>query len=103
MPILPRCCRPSAEAGGRSGDGNRFLLAGPTETLIIANDSCDSGMAAVDLIGLAEYGPGGPAVLLTNSEKLANETPAAGIPKARAVPGARSRQPNLPQDLVSSR
>jgi sulfopropanediol 3-dehydrogenase len=53
------------------------LLAGPTETLIIADDSCDAEMAAVDLIGQAEHGPGSPAVLLTNSEKLARETPAA--------------------------
>ncbi len=53
------------------------LLAGPTETLIIADDSCDAEMAAVDLIGQAEHGPGSPAVLLTNSEKLAREVPAA--------------------------
>lgn len=53
------------------------LLAGPTETLIIADDTCDAEMAAVDLIGQAEHGPGSPAVLLTNSEKLAREVPAA--------------------------
>ena len=53
------------------------LLAGPTETLIIADESCDAEMAAVDLIGQAEHGPGSPAVLLTNSEKLAREVPAA--------------------------
>jgi sulfopropanediol 3-dehydrogenase len=53
------------------------LLAGPTETLIIADDSCDAEMAAVDLIGQAEHGPGSPAILLTNSEKLAKEVPAA--------------------------
>src|SRR5882757_637136 len=53
------------------------LLAGPTETLIIADESCDAEMAAVDLIGQAEHGPGSPAVLLTNSAKLAAETPAA--------------------------
>ncbi|MFZ8885741.1 MAG: histidinol dehydrogenase [Steroidobacteraceae bacterium] len=53
------------------------LLAGPTETLIIADDSCDPEMAAVDLIGQAEHGPGSPAVLLTNSESLAREIPAA--------------------------
>ena len=45
------------------------LLAGPTETLIIADDSCDAEMAAVDLIGQAEHGPGSPAVLLTNSRE----------------------------------
>jgi sulfopropanediol 3-dehydrogenase len=53
------------------------LLAGPTETLIIADDSCDAEMAAVDLIGQAEHGPGSPAVLLTNSPQLANEVPRA--------------------------
>jgi len=53
------------------------LLAGPTETLIIADDSCDPEMAAVDLIGQAEHGPGSPAVLLTNSPQLADAVPAA--------------------------
>jgi sulfopropanediol 3-dehydrogenase len=53
------------------------LLAGPTETLIIADDSCDAEMAAVDLIGQAEHGPSSPAVLLTTSAKLAAEVPAA--------------------------
>ena len=53
------------------------LLAGPTETLIIADDSCDPEMAAVDLIGQAEHGPSSPAVLLTNSPSLAEGTPAA--------------------------
>ncbi len=53
------------------------LLAGPTETLIIADDTCDAEMAAVDLIGQAEHGPGSPAVLLTNSVQLAHEVPRA--------------------------
>jgi sulfopropanediol 3-dehydrogenase len=53
------------------------LLAGPTETLIIADDSCDAEMAAVDLIGQAEHGPSSPAVLLTDSAALAAKTPAA--------------------------
>jgi sulfopropanediol 3-dehydrogenase len=53
------------------------LLAGPTETLVIADDSCDAQMAAVDLLGQAEHGPSSPAVLLTNSERLAQELPAA--------------------------
>ncbi len=50
------------------------LLAGPTETLIIADDTCDGEMAATDLLGQAEHGPTSPAVLLTNSEKLAADT-----------------------------
>jgi sulfopropanediol 3-dehydrogenase len=53
------------------------LLAGPTETLIIADESCDAEMAAVDLIGQAEHGPGSPAILLTSSERLAREVPQA--------------------------
>ena len=50
------------------------LLAGPTETLVIADDSVDAEMCATDLLGQAEHGPTSPAVLITNSEKLARET-----------------------------
>ncbi len=50
------------------------LFAGPTETLIIADDTCDGEMAATDLLGQAEHGPNSPAILLTNSEKLVAET-----------------------------
>lgn len=50
------------------------LLAGPTETLIIADESCDGEMAATDLLGQAEHGPNSPAILLTNSEALAQAT-----------------------------
>jgi sulfopropanediol 3-dehydrogenase len=50
------------------------LLAGPTETLIIADDSVDAEICATDLLGQAEHGPTSPAILLTNSEKLALET-----------------------------
>ena len=50
------------------------LFAGPTETLVIADDSVDAEMCAVDLLGQAEHGPTSPAVLLTNSETLAKAT-----------------------------
>jgi sulfopropanediol 3-dehydrogenase len=50
------------------------LLAGPTETLIIADESVDAEMCATDLLGQAEHGPTSPAILLTNSEKLARAT-----------------------------
>ena len=50
------------------------LLAGPTETLVIADDSVDGELCATDLLGQAEHGPTSPAVLLTNSEKLARDT-----------------------------
>lgn len=50
------------------------LFAGPTETLVIADDSIDGELCAADLLGQAEHGPTSPAVLLTNSEALAKET-----------------------------
>jgi sulfopropanediol 3-dehydrogenase len=50
------------------------LLAGPTETLIIADDTVDAEMCATDLLGQAEHGPTSPAVMITNSEKLARDT-----------------------------
>ena len=50
------------------------LFAGPTETLVIADDSVDAELCATDLLGQAEHGPDSPAVLLTTSEKLARET-----------------------------
>lgn len=50
------------------------LFAGPTETLVIADDSVDGELCAVDLLGQAEHGPTSPAVLLTNSESLARDT-----------------------------
>jgi sulfopropanediol 3-dehydrogenase len=50
------------------------LLAGPTETLVIADDTVDGELCATDLLGQAEHGPNSPAILLTNSEKLARDT-----------------------------
>ena len=50
------------------------LFAGPTETLVIADDSADGELCATDLLGQAEHGPTSPAVLLTTSEKLARAT-----------------------------
>ncbi|TIX97298.1 MAG: histidinol dehydrogenase, partial [Mesorhizobium sp.] len=50
------------------------LFAGPTETLIIADDSVDGELVATDLLGQAEHGVNSPAVLITNSEKLARNT-----------------------------
>ena len=50
------------------------LFAGPTETLIIADDSVDAEICATDLLGQAEHGPTSPAILLTTSEKLAYAT-----------------------------
>ena len=53
------------------------LLAGPTETLVIADETCDPELAAVDLLGQAEHGPTSPAILLTTSPELADAVPAA--------------------------
>ncbi|WP_148598762.1 histidinol dehydrogenase [Aquisphaera giovannonii] len=50
------------------------LLAGPTETLVIADESADAELCATDLLGQAEHGPDSPAVLLTTSEALARGT-----------------------------
>ena len=50
------------------------LFAGPTETLIIADKTSDPEICAIDLLGQAEHGPTSPAILLTDSEKLANDT-----------------------------
>ena len=50
------------------------LIAGPTETLVIADDSVDAELCATDLLGQAEHGPNSPAVLLTDSETLARAT-----------------------------
>jgi len=50
------------------------LFAGPTETLVIADETVDGEICAVDLLGQAEHGPTSPSVLLTNSEKLAKDT-----------------------------
>jgi sulfopropanediol 3-dehydrogenase len=64
------------------------LLAGPTETLIIADDSVDGELCAADLLGQAEHGPTSPAILLTNSETLAQETMAAVERQLEVLPTA---------------
>ncbi|GAB2606337.1 histidinol dehydrogenase [Spirosoma areae] len=48
------------------------LFAGPTETLVIADDTCDVRTCATDLLGQAEHGPTSPAILLTSSPEIAN-------------------------------
>ena len=50
------------------------LFAGPTETMVIADDTVDGELCATDLLGQAEHGYNSPAVLLTNSRKLAEDT-----------------------------
>ncbi len=50
------------------------LFAGPTETLVIADDTSDGEMVATDLLGQAEHGPTSPSILLTTSQRVADET-----------------------------
>jgi len=50
------------------------LFAGPTETMVIADETVDAELCATDLLGQAEHGYNSPAVLVTNSQKLADDT-----------------------------
>lgn len=50
------------------------LLAGPTETMVIADDTVDAELCATDLLGQAEHGYDSPAILVTNNQKLAEDT-----------------------------
>ncbi|HWM70881.1 MAG TPA: histidinol dehydrogenase [Steroidobacteraceae bacterium] len=65
------------------------LFAGPTETLVIADDSVDAEICATDLLGQAEHGPDSPAILLTTSEALARETMAEVGRLLAVLPTAR--------------
>ena len=65
------------------------LLAGPTETLVVADDSVDGELCAADLLGQAEHGPNSPAVLLTTSEALAHATLAAITRQLATLPTAK--------------
>ncbi|MDM0117673.1 histidinol dehydrogenase [Variovorax sp. J22R133] len=53
------------------------LFAGPTETMVICDDTVDAELVAVDLLGQAEHGPTSPAYCVTTSKKIAQELPAA--------------------------
>jgi len=62
------------------------LLAGPTETMLICDDSADAEMCTADLLGQAEHGFNSPAILLTTSEKLATETVAKVEEELKLIP-----------------
>lgn len=64
------------------------LLAGPTEILVIADESADAEMCATDLLGQAEHGPTSPATLLTNSRALAEALPAEIARQLEVLPTA---------------
>ena len=88
------------------------LFAGPTETLVIADETVDGELCATDLLGQAEHGPTSPAILLTTSEKLARDTMAeverllAILPTAEIAgkPGritARSSSATADEEMVA--
>jgi sulfopropanediol 3-dehydrogenase len=68
------------------------LFAGPTETLVIADESVDAEICATDLLGQAEHGPNSPAILLTTSERLAQETMAEVERLLKVLPTAAIAQ-----------
>ena len=70
------------------------LIAGPTETLLIADDTCDPEMAATDLLGQAEHGYNSPAVLVTTSRKLAEAVPAEIERQLADLPTADTARPS---------
>lgn len=69
------------------------LQAGPTEVLVVADDSADAEMVATDLLGQAEHGPNSPAVLITTSEKLAKETEVEIAKQLKVLPTAEFAEP----------
>src|SRR2546422_2126555 len=64
------------------------LFAGPTEILVIADDSADVEMIATDLLGQAEHGPTSPAILITTSRKIADALPAEIERQLKVLPTA---------------
>ena len=64
------------------------LFAGPTETLLIADETVDGEMCATDLLGQAEHGPTSPAILVTNSATLARDTMAEIVRQLTILPTA---------------
>jgi sulfopropanediol 3-dehydrogenase len=68
------------------------LFAGPTETMVIADDTVDAELCATDLLGQAEHGYNSPACLITNSRKLAEATMAEIDRLLRSCPPPRPRR-----------
>ncbi|MGE0255981.1 MAG: histidinol dehydrogenase [Alphaproteobacteria bacterium] len=64
------------------------LFAGPTEILVIADETADAEMVVVDLLGQAEHGPSSPAALITTSRKLAEAIPAEVERQLKVLPTA---------------
>ncbi|MEZ5535623.1 MAG: histidinol dehydrogenase [Thiolinea sp.] len=66
------------------------LFAGPTETLVVADETVDGELCATDLLGQAEHGYNSPAVLITNSEQLAQDTMAEIERQLKILPTAET-------------
>merc|ERR1740121_2245992 len=66
------------------------LLAGPTETLLLCDDSVDSDITTADLLGQAEHGFNSPAILVTTCEKLGQETVAKVQEELKIIPTAET-------------
>jgi len=64
------------------------LIAGPTETLLIADHTCDAELAAADLLGQAEHGVNSPTILVTTSKELAEALPAEIERQLKVLPTA---------------
>lgn len=64
------------------------LIAGPTETLLIADHTCDAELAAADLLGQAEHGINSPTILVTTSKELAEALPAEIERQLKVLPTA---------------
>jgi sulfopropanediol 3-dehydrogenase len=64
------------------------LFAGPTEILVVADDTADVEMIAVDLLGQAEHGPTSPAICITTSKKIADALPAEIERQLKVLPTA---------------
>ena len=64
------------------------LLAGPTEILVVADDTADVEMIATDLLGQAEHGPTSPAILITTAKAIAAALPAEIERQLKVLPTA---------------
>ena len=73
------------------------LFAGPTETMVIADETVDGELCATDLLGQAEHGPDSPAILITTSRKLARGNDARGRAAAGNPAHRADRAPGVGQ------
>ena len=79
------------------------LPAGPTEILVIADDSADPALVATDLLGQAEHGPDSPAWLITTSEKFGRDVMTEIERQLVTLPTARDRRCGVGASAARSR